>query len=79
MAPRSPCQGAAERVSGAPQQGFPDRQPGARQGCWSAGKLRKARTTTVRALLINIPARVAFSALTDTLRLPASPAATPRS
>lgn len=38
----------------------------------AGGKLRKARTTTIRAQLINIPARVAFSALTYTLHLPAN-------
>ncbi len=33
-------------------------------GVLAGGKLRKARTTTIRATLINIPARVAYSALT---------------
>jgi hypothetical protein len=41
-------------------------------GVLAGGKLRKARTTTIRAMLINIPARVAFSALTYTLHLPAN-------
>ena len=41
-------------------------------GVLAGGKLRKARTTTIRATLINIPARVAFSALTYTLHLPAN-------
>jgi len=31
-------------------------------GVLAGGKLRKARTTTIRVTLINIPARVAFSA-----------------
>jgi hypothetical protein len=41
-------------------------------GVLAGGKLRKARTTTIRSQLINIPARVAFSALTYTLHLPAN-------
>jgi hypothetical protein len=41
-------------------------------GMLAGGKLRKARTTTIRATLINIPARVAFSASTYTLHLPAN-------
>jgi hypothetical protein len=41
-------------------------------GVLAGGKLRKARTTTIRATLINIPARVAFSAMTYTLHLPAN-------
>jgi hypothetical protein len=41
-------------------------------GVLTGGKLRKARTTTIRSQLINIPARVAFSALTYTLHLPAN-------
>ena len=41
-------------------------------GVLAGGKLRKARTTTIRATLINIPARVAFSASTYTLHLPAN-------
>jgi hypothetical protein len=41
-------------------------------GVLAGGKLGKARSTTIRATLINIPARVAFSALTYTLHLPAN-------
>jgi hypothetical protein len=41
-------------------------------GVLAGGKLRKARTSTIRAALINIPARLAFSALTYTLHLPAN-------
>jgi hypothetical protein len=35
-------------------------------------KLGRARTTTIRTTLINIPARLAFSAGTYTLHLPAN-------
>ena len=38
----------------------------------AGGKLHKAQTSTIRDVLINIPARVAFSALTYTLHLPAN-------
>ena len=38
----------------------------------AAGKLGKARTATIRTTLINIPARLAFSAGTYTLHLPAN-------
>jgi hypothetical protein len=41
-------------------------------GVLACGKLGKARSTTIRATLINIPARVAYSALTYTLHLPAN-------
>jgi len=41
-------------------------------GVLAGGKHGKARTSTIRARLINIPARVAFSALTYTLHLPAN-------
>ena len=41
-------------------------------GVLAGGKLRKARTATIRATLINIPARTAFSAGTYTLHLPAN-------
>ena len=37
-----------------------------------ARKLGKARTATIRTTLINIPARLAFSAGTYTLHLPAN-------
>jgi hypothetical protein len=40
-------------------------------GTLAGGKHRKARTVTVRTDLINTPARVAYSALTYTLHLPA--------
>ena len=38
----------------------------------STAKPGRARTTTIRTKLINIPARVAFSAGTYTLHLPAN-------
>ena len=41
-------------------------------GVLAGGRLRKARTATIRTALINIPARVAFSAGTYTLHLPAN-------
>jgi hypothetical protein len=41
-------------------------------GVLAGGKLRKARTATIRTTLINIPARAAFSAGTYTLHLPAN-------
>ena len=41
-------------------------------GVLAGGKLRKARTTTIRTKLINIPARVSHSARTYTLHLPAN-------
>jgi len=41
-------------------------------GVLAGGKLGKARTATIRSKLINIPARLAFSAGTYTLRLPAN-------
>ena len=41
-------------------------------GVLAARKLGKARTATIRATLINIPARLAFSAGTYTLHLPAN-------
>jgi hypothetical protein len=41
-------------------------------GVLAGGKLRKARTATIRAKLINIPARVSHSARTFTLHLPAN-------
>jgi hypothetical protein len=41
-------------------------------GVLAGGKLGKARTATIRSKLINIPARLAFSAGTYTLHLPAN-------
>lgn len=41
-------------------------------GVLAGGKLGKARTATIRTKLINIPARLAFSAGTYTLHLPAN-------
>jgi len=41
-------------------------------GVLAGGKLRKARTGTIRTTLINIPARVSHSARTYTLHLPAN-------
>jgi hypothetical protein len=41
-------------------------------GVLAGGKLGKARTTTIRAKLINIQARTAFSARTYTLQWPAN-------
>lgn len=41
-------------------------------GVLAGGKLRKARTATIRTTLINIPARLAFSAGSFTLHLPAN-------
>lgn len=41
-------------------------------GVLAGGKLRKARTTTIRAKLINIPARISTTARTFTLHLPAN-------
>src|SRR5664279_2815527 len=41
-------------------------------GVLAGGKLGKARTTTIRTTLINIPARLAFSAGSYTLHLPAN-------
>jgi hypothetical protein len=41
-------------------------------GVLAGGKLRKARTGTIRAKLINIPSRVSHSARTYTLHLPAN-------
>ena len=41
-------------------------------GVLAGGKLRKAQTGTIRTKLINIPARVSFSAGTYTLHLPAN-------
>ena len=41
-------------------------------GVLAGGKLRKARTGTIRTKLINIPARVSYSARSFTLHLPAN-------
>jgi hypothetical protein len=41
-------------------------------GVLAGGKLGKARTATIRTTLINVPARVSFSAGTYTLHLPAN-------
>jgi hypothetical protein len=41
-------------------------------GVLAGGALRKARTATIRTKLINIPARIAFSARSYTLHLPAN-------
>jgi hypothetical protein len=41
-------------------------------GVLAGRKLGKARTATIRAAVINIPARLAFSAGTYTLHLPAN-------
>jgi hypothetical protein len=41
-------------------------------GVLAGGKLGKARTATTRTKLINIPARLAYSAGTDTLHRPAN-------
>ena len=41
-------------------------------GVLAGGKLGKARTATIRTKLINIPARLAFSAGSYTLHLPAN-------
>ncbi len=41
-------------------------------GVAAAGKLARARTATIRNRLINIPARVSYSAGTYTLHLPAN-------
>ena len=41
-------------------------------GVLAGGKLGKARTATIRSKLINIPARLFYSATIYTLHLPAS-------
>jgi hypothetical protein len=41
-------------------------------GVLAGRQLGKARTTTIRSTVINIPARLAFSAATYTLHLPAN-------
>ena len=41
-------------------------------GVLAGGKLGKARTATIRAIVITIPARLAFSAGSYTLHLPAN-------
>jgi len=47
-------------------------QPVPSGGVLAGGKLGKARTGTIRTTLINIPARLAFSAGSYTLHLPAN-------